>query len=304
MIHSMPTRFVQPRGRPAPRSRPGRHCDRNQRGQALTEFAIVGGLLLVSLFLSLSLLTKFFEARYKTLQAARYTAWERTVWLETPPYLAQHVATKNSQTLEEELDQRLFSHPDTPLVTLRSASSRPASPAPDPMLVVHPPHPAASRPLLDRGSRPRAATLGFQPGALQSFASMATRALAWPMRVMGFTPNHNGLVHAQVEAHLLPIDWHPSFDPRTSDHTAYASGARLALLTDGWTASDPAHTARIIRSLLPASQLDAAIDASDKTRAAARGVGGALPWLRPLESLELGIIRTEVVPAQRQTGLR
>ena len=49
------------------------------RGQAIVEFLVVAGIFCVCL-LSMPYLTKLFEVRTATLEAARHAAWERSVW--------------------------------------------------------------------------------------------------------------------------------------------------------------------------------------------------------------------------------
>lgn len=50
------------------------------KGQALTEFVIGAVLFLIPLFLIIPLLGKYADIKASTIQAARYNAWERTVW--------------------------------------------------------------------------------------------------------------------------------------------------------------------------------------------------------------------------------
>jgi hypothetical protein len=50
------------------------------RGQALTEFVIGAVLFLIPLFLIIPLLGKYTDMKSSAIQAARYNAWERTVW--------------------------------------------------------------------------------------------------------------------------------------------------------------------------------------------------------------------------------
>ncbi|MEM9174053.1 MAG: hypothetical protein AAGC67_02375 [Myxococcota bacterium] len=51
-----------------------------QRGQAMTEFVIVTSAILIPLFLVIPFLGKIGEMRQASIQAARYEAWEYTVW--------------------------------------------------------------------------------------------------------------------------------------------------------------------------------------------------------------------------------
>jgi hypothetical protein len=51
-----------------------------QRGQAMIEALIASALVLVPLFLAIPVIAKYMDIRSSTVQAARYAAWERTVW--------------------------------------------------------------------------------------------------------------------------------------------------------------------------------------------------------------------------------
>lgn len=51
-----------------------------QQGQAMTEFIISASFFLIPLFLGLSLIAKYIDIKQANVQAARYQAWEYTVW--------------------------------------------------------------------------------------------------------------------------------------------------------------------------------------------------------------------------------
>lgn len=57
-----------------------KHRKTRSRGQAMTEFLIVASFALVPLFLGISLLAKYIDIKQTNIQAARYQAWEYTVW--------------------------------------------------------------------------------------------------------------------------------------------------------------------------------------------------------------------------------
>ncbi len=57
-----------------------RHRRSSAGGQALTEFVIGAVLFLIPLFMIIPLLGKYTDIKASTIQAARYNAWERTVW--------------------------------------------------------------------------------------------------------------------------------------------------------------------------------------------------------------------------------
>jgi hypothetical protein len=57
-----------------------RKSTKGQRGQALIETLIAAALVLVPLFLAIPVIAKYLDIRSHVVQAARYAAWERTVW--------------------------------------------------------------------------------------------------------------------------------------------------------------------------------------------------------------------------------
>ncbi len=52
----------------------------DNQGQAMTEFIISASFFLIPLFLGLSLIAKYIDIKQANVQAARYQAWEYTVW--------------------------------------------------------------------------------------------------------------------------------------------------------------------------------------------------------------------------------
>ena len=51
-----------------------------QGGQAMVEALIAAALVMVPLFLAIPIIAKYMDIKTYTVQAARYAAWERTVW--------------------------------------------------------------------------------------------------------------------------------------------------------------------------------------------------------------------------------
>ncbi|MEM7468741.1 MAG: hypothetical protein AAF387_17880 [Pseudomonadota bacterium] len=55
---------------------------RYQRGQAMSEFVISATYVLIPLFIAIPMLAKYIDIKHASVQAARYEAWEYTVWYE------------------------------------------------------------------------------------------------------------------------------------------------------------------------------------------------------------------------------
>jgi len=86
---------------------------RYQCGQAMTETAIMASMILVPLFLLIPLLGKYIDIHHSTIQAARYEAWEYTVWYRTageePSGTGITEPRKSYADLQSESRQRFFS---------------------------------------------------------------------------------------------------------------------------------------------------------------------------------------------------
>jgi len=86
------------------------------RGQAMTEFLICASFALVPLFFGISLLGKYIDIKQTAIQAARYEAWEYTVWYadDNEPMtgfdaVAQPI--KSTTLTQSETRQRFFNNP-------------------------------------------------------------------------------------------------------------------------------------------------------------------------------------------------
>ena len=88
---------------------------RSSSGQALVEFLITATLVLIPMFLIVPLLGKYMDLKATAIQAARYAAWERTVWFGHADWAA---GQKTDLQVQREIQRRFFS--DTATVKLQS----------------------------------------------------------------------------------------------------------------------------------------------------------------------------------------
>ena len=100
---------------------------RRQQGQALTEVVLALLLVLIPLFIFNWALNAHTQARTTALSAARYAAWERTVWLDTDKGVdvptGLYKATRDAKTIGELMVERFFSQPDAPIVSYTKAQN-------------------------------------------------------------------------------------------------------------------------------------------------------------------------------------
>ncbi|GHT90185.1 hypothetical protein AGMMS49545_02900 [Betaproteobacteria bacterium] len=92
-----------------------------QQGQALVEVVLALLLVLIPLFIFNWSLNAHSQARTTALSAARYAAWERTVWLDTGKGAdvpaSAYKATRDAKTIEGLMVERFFAQPDAQIVS-------------------------------------------------------------------------------------------------------------------------------------------------------------------------------------------
>ncbi len=92
---------------------PRNHDRRSLRscsGQAMTEFVIAATLFLIPVFLIIPLLGKYADMKSSVIQAARYNAWERTVWYSSTSSSSGNWPgnDKSEATIRTEMAGRFF----------------------------------------------------------------------------------------------------------------------------------------------------------------------------------------------------
>ena len=261
------------------------NVEKRLTGQAMTETLVTASTVLVPLLLLIPLLGKYIDIKHTAIQAARYEAWEYTVWYgaesETPggfvdgggKDLAQPV--KSPARVQSESRWRFFSAPDSPIEPVYAGnwdkddrnplwtdhrgnslieSNNPADP------------PLTQEPTPDY-------SLGIL-NTLLDILDAVFEALAWAMsladRDVGFTMiNTDGCavssVSVQVTAPPGLIDFPTITDtPGVDDSTAalninYTAGA--SVLTDGWNAGGLGHTINQAGGMVPTKILNELIEA-------------------------------------------
>jgi hypothetical protein len=78
-----------------------------QQGQSMTEFVIAAATVLVPLFLILPILGKYSDVSLMAPQAARYVAWEHTVWHDKEETLSNGIQTSLVSEFPEKSDLEL-----------------------------------------------------------------------------------------------------------------------------------------------------------------------------------------------------
>jgi hypothetical protein len=259
-----------------------------QTGQALVEFTIAAMTLLVPLFFMISYIAKYHDMQAATIQAARYAAWERTVYFGESDW-ASGTAQKSESTIQAEIRSRFFSGPGNGF----------QSGAANPLWVDHAGAPILGTWTTDQSSK------GQTPGTGDFVLGKVTEVISVIGKVLGadgFKLDMNTLYTAEV-----------SVAPAQSGAIArmFAGGAgsfRLAPLTEknmvvanGWSANGPDFVKKQTESLA----LTSVFSRSPLQEAlwAIQSVGGTfIEELKP-ESLKLGgDIQVDRVPGDRLSG--
>lgn len=93
---------------------------KKQQGQALTEVVTVLLLVLIPLFIFSWAFSSYHNTRHEALSAARYAAWERTVWAEKAPSdlpSSTPRVVRTTSDVELDMQDRFFIQPDAPIKT-------------------------------------------------------------------------------------------------------------------------------------------------------------------------------------------
>ena len=94
-----------------------RTTSRAQHGQAMVEALIASALVLVPLFLAIPVIAKYMDIKCYTVQAARYAAWERSVWFGGDAAAKMGIGNggnkwkanaKSDDQIRQEIDSRLL----------------------------------------------------------------------------------------------------------------------------------------------------------------------------------------------------
>jgi hypothetical protein len=281
-----------------------------QRGAALVELVVVVSGLLGSLLLLTSLLGKQIDAKHDYEQALRYTAWERTVWMERRNGAVPNGPVKSNAEIGNEVQARIFA--DRAVVLRSDHRSGVRQELIDPMLSM----PTAvrldarnnpARPwLVDRSNnnaRPSFAARVEQNSRLSGIAAQGVNTMIRGLEaVSDFDVQNNGLYQTQLGVDLADTRRYREFlttinsgrplDLRV-DRTRDGRTRNLTLLADGWNVGGPNHAATQAASLVPAEFMDnGAFDT-------VLSVASWFPMARELGWLDFGHVDPEQVPAQR-----
>ena len=270
---------------------------RRQRGQAIAETIIACAFLLVPLFLIMTLLMRYISMDVAAQQAARYAAFQRTVYMPSSSLRGATAATRSQAQIQTDAQVRFFGDP-TGICSQNGGLCSTAYQA---------------QPLWEDASGQE--LVGQNSGTLGTLSNAASGTLqdgliggifsALNVVGIGFDLDTSGLTTAQVS--LVPNDPNGAigYDNLASPSTLYnhlglTFNAQDALLADGWSAANPGNVRHQISSVLPTSLFSPLNSVISATNVSLGGNGyGLLP---DLSGLTLGYVLVNdpaEVPADR-----
>ena len=257
-------------------------CRSRSAGQAMTELLIAATFVLVPLFLLIPLLGKYIDIRHATVQAARYEAWEYTVWFngagggqkdDRPDGYSNSLPMKTVDQTERESMRRFFS--DTSLPLNADDKLGWTSVNRNPLWTDH-----RGQPLWDGSLDPDTTTQRNEPTPDLTGGVMSTiigiidtifEALASALSLIGdvgFTAiDKDGYSISSVAAVVKVPDGLIDFANMTQGgvdtsvtHFNLTFRSQAAVLTDSWNAGGLEHTTNQAGGLVPTKILDALFD--------------------------------------------
>lgn len=265
-----------------------------QVGQAMTEFLVVAITLLIPLFLMIPVLAKTISQSQDMQVAARYAAWERTVWYHDerpPPHGNESAArgvTKTDAQVAAEIDARIFSIGAQPLVSGTGQRYRL-----DPFLQ----HLDTDQTALLSDYTGGASTSGY---ARQSSDEESPSGTVGAMnevvegigRYTRFDLNTEGLYTAEVNVDLINLT---DIFGSEVDMSALRMTASNTLFVEAWEAGGTQHAKYLIGGLTPQQYMDTSVIEQAQNRL------GDLPLSEEFQEgcLVFGYASIEPVPRHR-----
>jgi hypothetical protein len=277
----------------------GRPIDRQiagnvrHHGQAMVEFLVATMFVLIPLFIAVTALAKLGDVQHTTTMAARYAAWERTVWYEpaSTEFNTMHDANqKSAQEIGNEVAMRLIHDRQRGAVIRATDRSTTAlANGSDPLWQDH----AGTRYLGTR-AQVQATLTAAQPdtdstgAVIDTLQHVSVKGLAdfvppLPIESLAVAALSIGQVAHDSEAYR-----------RLWNHTPWqgmtftASGA---ILSNTWAANARSGTHAMVKKMVPTAQgLGTPITAAKVAM---------LPWDGATASIEVGKISVDQVPADR-----
>lgn len=247
------------------------------------EFAVVATFVLVPMTLGMVYLGKLGDSRHQMHEAARYAAWERTVWSESDPKLN---SKPNKEVVNETLS-RVLGEPQTPVNSKNDGKDiKPKVRKFESLLYVNNAK-TGKRSVIYKEDKGEYLKLSLkEEAALKGKASKALGSLI----KHGFSLNDNGL---QTSTFTWNHEWIPALDVGLPELSV---SSHNTLLTESWNAGSPQQVKDTLKKAVATSFLDKSI--VKKGLSAMSKLG-----FKEFKNLHLGKIDVDRVPCQRLTNV-
>ncbi|MBU2753195.1 hypothetical protein HFU84_08820 [Acidithiobacillus sp. CV18-2] len=214
-----------------------------ERGQALTEVVVVAGFVLVPLLILGVYVGKWGYLQDRSIEAARYAAWERVVSPAAPPAGRDWASLKSDADLQKEVSIRFFGGRNERLTAVTGsagAAGLAAGSSREPLLRKHDWQPL----LVQReqnitvATRQEAFDGGWTEGVMNAFGKLVTAGARIPLQMTGPTV-------AAVTVSAAGLPQRIFAEVGLADPLQFK--AQAAVLTDPWTANGPGEEERLLR---------------------------------------------------------
>ncbi len=210
-----------------------------ERGQALTEVVVVAGFVLVPLLILGVYVGKWGYLQDRSIEAARYAAWERVVSPAAPPAGREWASLKSDADLQKEVSIRFFGGRNerlTAVIGSAGAAGLATGSSGEPLLRKHDGQPL----LVQREQNITVATRQetFDGGWTSGVSNALNRLAGNPLQMTGPTV-------AAVTVSAAGLPQRIFAEVGLGDPLQFK--AQAAVLTDPWTANGPGEEERLLR---------------------------------------------------------
>lgn len=275
--------------------------DRYQRGQAIAEMIIASAFLLVPLFLIMTLLMKYVDMDVAVQEAARYAAFERTVFMPSSSLRDATAATATQQQVQTGMLMRFFSGGQNAISNAQNTSTNGFSNQP---LW----HDQGGQGLVGSGAAQLSTYSDSSSGTPQDQVAQALLGTLNTISagLAGFNLDYDGLMQAQVTLTPAnpsgPIGYDNLAAPSTLfEHLGLVFHGQDTVLADGWSAANPANVKKQVQHMVPTSLFSAINDIAKYTNVCTGGLGnfGIVPDLCGLDLGYVPVNTPSEVPKDR-----
>lgn len=257
----------------------------HQRGQSLVEFSVAAMFVLVPIGLGLPYLAKVADARHNMHEAARYAAWERTVWYEA--HDKYHL--KSNADIKNEIAARILGKAESPIDSVEDKKKiAPEKQEFHPFLYTSDFKAGKRIPIFKEDAGEFLAYSGKMEDAMKG-ASDVSKAVNSAIS-SGLKLEKKGMQTGELN---WSHDWIPALDIGLP---AISASACNVIMTEAWNAGGPAEIKKSLSSVIPMKILDEPAIKSFLSIASSASIDG-------IKGFDPGRVDSDRVPCKRLTNV-